>query len=521
MSSSFSVIGWGIAYHEAEYPLQSPWIKSRLDNYAEIREHFQIDHADQTEEPLCRLIFIWGRSSRDVLFTSSKMFLLTLTYLQALPAYLDHLFPFGNQQYPRDPYFSGFRCEDRFSDAVRGPTISELGRSGCDIRMCYTLKSAERTNKSSPATWSIRQTSIYHSFDVKTGRSTWIVVKGDDLIKQRLQQVTNSIENNRNALCDWAGQNWRWYLNHLEERVQMETRHAASVLIGDADAEQPKIRLLRSDTGVRDCSPQGLRDVSATRNSPPPPYPLRSPPQLPGPRPHEKPKDNLGFGIKQVQMVQCVQDKAGEALLVIESNANVIAELREYYSSVVASQGWPNELRHDCAGDLARFDKSAETAEKDLRRQFRRAETLRSFLEDRKALLNGILESNQQNQAQQSANKMQNMTEGMQILTEEMHALAFKTQREAVSMKIITLVTLFFLPATFIASLMNTTIVQWKSDEQTGETSQVFQWLALKFFLYTVLPLTASTFCAWFVVQKRFDRKARLQGRDLSSMEKV
>jgi hypothetical protein len=337
------------------------------------------------------------------------MFLLTLTYHQVLPVYLDHLFPFGNQQYPRDPYFSGFRSEDRFPEAVRGPNISPLGRSGRDIRMCYTLKSAERTNKSSPATWSIRQTSIYHSFDIETGRSTWIVVKGDNLIKQRLQQATNSIENNKNvrcgsverlfastfvvhqALCDWAGQNWRWYLNDLEEQVQMETRHAASVLVSDVDVEQSKGRFLRSETGIRDVSPHGLRNAPASvprmPQSPPPPYPPGSPPQLPGPRPHEKPKDNLGFGLKQVQMVQCVQDKAGEALLVIESNANVIAEMREYYQSIMGAEGWPDGLKNKCAGNVARFEKSAGTAEKDLRQQYRRAKTLRSFLEDRKAIV--------------------------------------------------------------------------------------------------------------------------------------
>jgi hypothetical protein len=353
--------------------------------------------------------FVWGRSSRDVLFTSSKMFLLTLTYLQVLPVYLDHLFPFGNQQYPRDPYFSGFRSEDRFLGAVRGPEIPSLGRSGRDIRMCYTLKSAERTNKSSPATWSIRQTSIYHSFDIETGRSMWIVVKGDNLIKQRLQQVTNSIENNKNvrdgsvgrlfassfvvhqALCDWAGQNWRWYLNDLEEQVQMETRHAASVLVSDADVERSKGRFLRRETGISNVSPQEIRNTPANNSRvsylPPSAYPPGSSPQLPGPMPHEKPKDSLGFGLKQVQMVQCVQDKAGEALLVIESNANVIAELREYYQSIMTAEGWPDVLRDKCAGDVARFDKSAGTAEKDLRQQYRRAKSLRSFLEDRKAIV--------------------------------------------------------------------------------------------------------------------------------------
>lgn len=39
----------------------------------------------------------------------------------------------------------------------------------------------------------------------------------------------------------------------------------------------------------------------------------------------------------------------------------------------------------------------------------------------------------------------------MQAMTEAMHLLAVKTKQETVSMRVITLVTLFFLPGTFIS----------------------------------------------------------------------
>ena len=53
--------------------------------------------------------------------------------------------------------------------------------------------------------------------------------------------------------------------------------------------------------------------------------------------------------------------------------------------------------------------------------------------------------------SQQSANNMEEMTKDMQKLTKEMHKLAQITKQETVSMRIITLVTLFFLPGTFIS----------------------------------------------------------------------
>ena len=55
------------------------------------------------------------------------------------------------------------------------------------------------------------------------------------------------------------------------------------------------------------------------------------------------------------------------------------------------------------------------------------------------------------NKSQDSAVNMETMTRNMEKLTREMNELAQKTTQETVSMRIITLVTLFFLPGTFIS----------------------------------------------------------------------
>lgn len=49
------------------------------------------------------------------------------------------------------------------------------------------------------------------------------------------------------------------------------------------------------------------------------------------------------------------------------------------------------------------------------------------------------------------AMKSQQSTENMEVMTKDMHIIARKTKQETVSMRIITLVTLFFLPGTFIS----------------------------------------------------------------------
>lgn len=49
------------------------------------------------------------------------------------------------------------------------------------------------------------------------------------------------------------------------------------------------------------------------------------------------------------------------------------------------------------------------------------------------------------------AEKAQQSAVKMEVMTERMHEIAIKTKQETVSMRIITLVTLFFLPGTFIS----------------------------------------------------------------------
>ena len=49
------------------------------------------------------------------------------------------------------------------------------------------------------------------------------------------------------------------------------------------------------------------------------------------------------------------------------------------------------------------------------------------------------------------ADKAHESTRNMEAITHEMHIIAQKTKQETVSMRVITLVTLFFLPGTFIS----------------------------------------------------------------------
>jgi Mg2+ and Co2+ transporter CorA len=65
--------------------------------------------------------------------------------------------------------------------------------------------------------------------------------------------------------------------------------------------------------------------------------------------------------------------------------------------------------------------------------------------------LNGILQHRSVRTSADFAQKAQQSADHMERMTIDMHEIAKKTKQETVSMRVITTVTLFFLPATFIA----------------------------------------------------------------------
>ena len=163
-----------------------------------------------------------------------------------MPSFLDFIFPFGNQEYAQDFYFSGLREESRLGTKRKGLEIPQLGRSGTEIRLCYNLRSVEQSNGEPDIPWSIRNAAVYHSFDLKTGKSLWINVKGNKLIKNRVLEASrlpllSKIESPSEAfsaslaihllLCDWSGEGWRWYINDLEDKLQALTRNALATQV--------------------------------------------------------------------------------------------------------------------------------------------------------------------------------------------------------------------------------------------------------------------------------------------------
>lgn len=297
-----------------------------------------------------------------------------------MPEVVDFLLAFGVSEHPKDFHYSGFRSEMNLSQESNRLVLPHLGRSGRDIRLCHILRSVEKVDVTSKSpnswSWSIRPTVTYHSFDVESQRSVWLIVKANGVIKTRVRSTCkdqdlyrlNPVDNVDNTFestlrthlitCAWAGENWRWYINDIEQRVQTLTRDA---LTESMDQTTLLTEYLPSDRADTQSGSSGGEKLGSERGA------------------------RLSF--EHLQEIHYVEEKANEGLLVLRSNAAVIQELRDFYVEVASSLSASTECVKPSASAMTEFQRHLDITIKDLAMQQSRLQVLLQLLVDRRALV--------------------------------------------------------------------------------------------------------------------------------------
>ncbi|KAL8747822.1 MAG: hypothetical protein Q9184_007550, partial [Pyrenodesmia sp. 2 TL-2023] len=414
-------------------------------------------------------------NSRAKLNISQEMFAFCSTYFQFMPEYIDLLLSFGERHFADDFYSPGFRQRTCLASTGHRPGNVPGTTESKGFQICYSLKSVEPSDTDR---WSIRQCAIHHTFDLTTVQMTWAVVKGDDLMKRRIESATGDGGSFRTVdfhtvdrafkislrthlvFCDWSAEHWRWYINSLEEKFQDMTGRALSAPI---HAEQLRMRS-RTNTQVIAISKQSIFDKIRSLKSQQGSIPSKFMHQPSSPRTYTNPetgyvqplpppededddgdeddvqKRPLGlnssnpddetrdFSFGKLRKVHAIAGKANEALLVLQQTIVVLSQLKAYYSMISRQKKFPGEIAHSCRDAIDDFEFRVEGVTNDMRVQILRLETMLNLIEDRKTLLHSILDY-QNTQANKSS------TYSMVTMTEDMNDIARKTKIETVSMK--------------------------------------------------------------------------------------
>jgi hypothetical protein len=339
------------------------------------------------------------------------MLMFAFTYHQVMAAFIDFVFPFGKQDSPQDFHFSGLRHEVHLSPDMKALRLVELGRSGKDFRMCYNLKSVEPSPSQPHWPWSIRQSAVYHSFDVGTGRAFWTIIKGNELLNRRIKEATKSLSHGDLSLVrllslafsasldshliiiDWCSESWRWYINYLDEAQESTTRRALLISF-DRPAKQlcklpqraatspPSNRIKRTISRFKQRAASATGMLTTT-------VPLRTlSPPVPPPEFEQDLNNNESFSFSDLQQVQHYQEKINEALLVLRSNMKILTNIKQYYRSLLISGDFPKEIKDGSAKQINHFQSSIDNTINDLEMQQSRAEMLLSTVTNRKNMVN-------------------------------------------------------------------------------------------------------------------------------------
>jgi hypothetical protein len=349
------------------------------------------------------------------------MLLQVFTYHQVMPAFIQFLLSFGVQLYRRDFHFAGFKGLSHIDSPLTGAIIPEIGRSGYQIQMCYNLKSVEQS--SDGWTWQIRQGSLYHNYDLKKDRSTWVIVKANSVLRKaihdalchqyseysRRQSRPTGLDTaalTHEVIIAWAGDKWQLYINDLEHRFQGDTRTALHVRSEHHDGKPAHVEpkkmakdrdlARRSTWKSRSFSLHGIgkhlrrtTTDSAWQSEGATLYEGKKEDQvasLAGVLPiHVEPPRR--FSLSNLQSAQRLEDEANEALLVLGSNISVLHEIGREYRAVESQASEQHPLIGRNRQCLQRLQRCINDVVRTLVMQRSRLECLLRLIADRKALV--------------------------------------------------------------------------------------------------------------------------------------
>lgn len=338
-----------------------------------------------------------------------------------MPSFLDFVFEFKSQDYPLST--TTFRQEDYLRKDNAEFELKCLGRSGLLIQHGFNLLAIEHETRPDEYHWPRRHTTVYHSFDPKNNKAVWIIVKGNSLIRDRLTTGTHnqqhlgsgrSVEASFSAtlktlliIFEWCLENWTPYTDFLEGRARKTSVYVKHVPVSDAISEIPAKRALvrrstmdtipqsRASTGLSEASVESPRLSGRIRRSF---SRLASPRSIQtnvleaeGNAPETEIK-NIDFEkiltFEELQRHRSLADEVDRAIMVIDQNKRVLADIVDYYKEVTESGGFKTYVsENQYQSEVLNFLQRLRSIERDLDNYQRRLRSLLKGLEKDESLV--------------------------------------------------------------------------------------------------------------------------------------
>ncbi|KAH8898452.1 hypothetical protein GQ53DRAFT_417822 [Thozetella sp. PMI_491] len=438
------------------------------------------------------------------------MFTYLMSFYQVRPVILDFISAFTRFDLSSEGHNTGFHGESSSPDAG-------LLNSGYRIQQCYRLRYFQQA-AGVPMSWHIQQLLVYHCYEAGTGRSLWITANSDEELDERLKALVSSPNRNYSdrqslelaisthlAFCEWCDGKWQDFVGSIHRELdgflnKMQTIDFGPVMPRSQtrDGENPEATEPLSQSGDqnRTGQAQDSRVLQALWNKLHGIFDKQSG-QVDSFSLQNITDDTLTpVEFSDIQRLYRIKDILGQALLMVKINASVLGSLGNFYRAQDTSTPFVGS-----GSDFLSFAQKVSHFESSMRIYEAQLETMMARQRDGKALMDDIATFRNLQSSRFFADTSLEATRRGEILMRE-------AGQNSKSMHIITIITLVFLPGTFVTTLMQSGVFVWDGGELQGRP-WLFRLNIFLLFLAICLIMTAVTVSVWVVGLCHANAKAR------------
>jgi hypothetical protein len=188
----------------------------------------------------------------------------------------------------------------------------------------------------------------------------------------------------------------------------------------------------------------------------------------------------------QRQSLMILDEKALNALLAVKSTRDTVSLFREFYQSAQMSTSTQTLISDHL---YALFTENIH----ELDVLINRLEALRTRLQGIANLVSSFLDLHSSFALQELTKESRKENEEMRRLSEKMHHLTERSAQDAVTVKVLTILTLIYLPTTVVSNFFSTSFV---GNSSNGNITVSSDWWI---FAASSVPLTVLTLYIWWV----------------------
>ncbi|KAK6065942.1 hypothetical protein SCUP234_12305 [Seiridium cupressi] len=547
---------YALDYCEAKKIITEYQLSDQMSDIEQMKQLANIT----VKDVIYRYIFIHANSSRSPLGCSKEQLLHILTYYQIMTPFIGHVLTFCERDEPYDQ--ATFSSEDRLRPEDELFKIGDLGRSGLQIQHCFNLIGVEHEPKDS---WPYlyRQTAVYFSFDPKENRSLCLVLKANDKIRSRIEESTNdtgtgtplsdpssressfsSTLKTHSLIVEWSIENWSSYITFLEAKVSkisslikytsvdsLTQDHMIHNGISRKPTFQSNTQSKKSTGQLRHFNPDS-RSQSWKRM-----IGVSQKLQAIG---NQAKRDNTGpspgigvsrkttmmedldidkiFNFKLLQSLHQQSSTVDKAIMILGQNRSVIHEMVQRFENLSVSEQFNHHVN---MGEtrINVFLQRSRKCTKELDSQEVKLYALQAQISKDVSLFDAILQFKNMRTGEY-------FSHAAKVSADKMAELTVRTKQETVSIHVITILTLIFLPGTFVAvrygfpylygvavwvltkcqTFFSSNVIDFGSASDVSSFGRwSTNWGALKLFAIVCGPLMAIVLSAWALAPRTID----------------